>query len=66
MCTAKQDLVAAISMMNIHVAKLKSAMDDGKYFEAATAISALANEAKHATGLIAKVTVAQRNGVKHD
>lgn len=61
MCTAKQDLDAAVGMMNIHFSKLKAAIDKDDYSSAATAINALAFEAKHATGLVAKVTIAKAN-----
>ncbi|HTF98645.1 MAG TPA: hypothetical protein VL995_21060 [Cellvibrio sp.] len=59
MCTSKEDLHAAVSMMNIHFAKLNSAMNANNFSAAAAAINALAYEAKHATGLVAKVTIAQ-------
>lgn len=60
MCTAKQDLDAAVSMMHIHLSKLKIAIENQDYSNAATAINALAYESKHATGLVAKVNVALR------
>jgi hypothetical protein len=59
MCTAKQDLDAAVSMLNIHFAKLNSAMESGNFANAATALHAIQVEAKYASGLVAKVTVAK-------
>lgn len=60
----KQDLSAAMNLMNIHMAKLTKAVEENHYPEACSALRAMQDECNNASKVAATLSLSSRLNVQ--